>query len=119
MINRYDAREPADRPVRPSGAVLFGHTVETGGLDSFDRLRAGLRLGDDMAGVHRSRGNRRTLRAVVIDDQELQGASFAAARRGWLGRPGFGGPGLNTGWHRGSPFRVVRRNRYASGASSA
>jgi len=45
------------------------------------------------------RGNQLALRAVVIDDQELQGASFAALRHAWLSRLR-----LDTDWHRGDPF---------------
>ena len=37
-----------------------------------------------MTGVPGGRGNQLALHAVVIDDQELQGASFAALRRAWL-----------------------------------
>lgn len=56
-----------------------------------------------MTRVPGGRGNQLALRAVVIDDQELQWASFAALRRARLSRPR-----LDTDWHRGGfSFWVV------------
>ena len=74
-----------------------GHAVEAGRADLFDRLRAGLRQGDDMTGLPGGRGNQLALRAVVIDDQELQGASLAAVRQAWLSWRR-----LDTDWHCGT-----------------